>query len=153
MTLSDETGTLKRFRKTLPRFQQTFKTPLQNLDPFVSAILSASEARRATATIEHVVFEPKHLFALLESHSIPPQPLTWRTLTATVEGEVAPLLKAAFSDWVDFLFVPEPKSFTIYADHDEYTTVFAHSRSNLNRVTGPLTTEGFEAALQYARRF
>jgi hypothetical protein len=153
MTLTDDTGTLKRFRKVLPPFQQTFKTPLKSLEPFVSAILSEIEPRGATAAIEQVVFEPKHLLALLDAHSIPPQPLSRRQLTATAKGEVATLLQAALSDWVDFLFVPEPKSFTIYADHDEYTTVFAHSRSNLSRVTGPLTTQGFEAVLQYVRRF
>jgi hypothetical protein len=62
------------------------------------------------------------------------------------------LLLAVFSDWVDFIFVPEPKSFGIYADHDEFTTFFAHTRSNLNRVVKPLAEGGFKMIPDYERR-
>ncbi len=45
-----------------------------------------------------------------------------------------------------------PKTFVIYADHDEYTTFYANSRSNLNRVTESLLTQGFEEVSGYQRR-
>jgi hypothetical protein len=44
------------------------------------------------------------------------------------DKEIAPLLEAALGDWVDFLFVPVPKPFAIYADHDDYITLYANSR-------------------------
>jgi hypothetical protein len=32
----------------------------------------------------------------------------------------------------------------IYADHDEYTTFYASTKSNLNRIVAALSTDGFE---------
>src|SRR5215510_6234956 len=74
MRLSQLDGTLKRFRRTPWRFQQTFQTPLKNLKPFVATISSSLEhLSGACMTIDQVVFEPKHLISLLEGHSLPPQ--------------------------------------------------------------------------------
>ena len=73
-------------------------------------------------------------------------------MTAVGRQEIEELLHATLSDWVDFLFVPAPKTFVIYADHDEYTTFYANSRSNLNRVTESLLTQGFEEVSGYQRR-
>jgi hypothetical protein len=53
---------------------------------------------------------------------------------------------------VDFLFIPTPKPFVIFADHDEYTTFYANTRSNLNRVAEPLSTLRVEEVLGYQRR-
>jgi hypothetical protein len=65
---------------------------------------------------------------------------------------VEELLHTAFSDWFDFLFVPTPKPFVIYADHDEYTTFYANTRSNLNRVVQALSAKGFEEIAEYKRQ-
>jgi hypothetical protein len=62
------------------------------------------------------------------------------------------LLSAAFGDWVDFLFVPAPKPFVVYADHDEYATFFANTKSNLNKVADALTRNEFVAVESYTRR-
>jgi hypothetical protein len=43
------------------------------------------------------------------------------------------------------VFIPDPTPFSLYADHDEYTTFFAHSKSNLTRVVDALTQGGFAA--------
>jgi len=40
--------------------------------------------------------------------------------------ETAALLRAARADWVDFVFIPNPKPFVVYGDHDEFTTILAH---------------------------
>lgn len=61
------------------------------------------------------------------------------------------MLEAALGDWVDFVFVPVPKPFVIYADHDEYTTFYANTKSNLNRVAQALIAAGFEKVLDYER--
>jgi len=74
------------------------------------------------------------------------------SLTAAGRREIETLLHAIFSDWVDFIFVPEPRSFAIYADHDEYTTFFAHTRSNLNQVVTTLVDKGFKTVPGYDRR-
>ena len=55
-------------------------------------------------------------------------------------------------DWIDFVLIPTPKQFAIYADHDEYTTFFAHTRSNLNCVVRPLVEQGFKQ-VDYQRHF
>jgi hypothetical protein len=145
MILSSTSGALKRLRKVPWRFQQTFLTPLQNLRPFVVSIVSAPEPVQAgTVTLDSIVFEPRNLIAFLASCSLPPSLRIESSLEAAGHEETAALLYAALCDSVDFWFVPTPKPFVIYADHDEYTTFFANSKSNLNGVTLPLIRQGFE---------
>ena len=48
--------------------------------------------------------------------------------------------------------MPTPKPFVIYADHDEFTTFYANTRSNLNRVSDTLLTQGFEEVSGYQRQ-
>jgi hypothetical protein len=154
MTLSDAPEALKRFRKTTWKFQQTFKTPLKDLPSFVTTVLSGChELHGASITIDAVVFEPKHLIGLLSSHSLALRYGKGVRLTTNDAREVSPLLEAALGDWIDFVFSPQPKLFVIYADHDEYTTFYAHSRSNLNRVTDALKQRGFTSVEGYRRRF
>jgi hypothetical protein len=145
MTLSETSGSLKRLRKVPWRFQQTFQTPLRHLQPFVATIVSAREPlQRATLTIDSVVFEPENLNALLSSRSLPPSLRRESSVEVFGHDEVGLLLQAALGDSVDFWFVPTPKPFVLYADHDEYTTFFAASKSNLNGVVEPLRTAGFQ---------
>jgi hypothetical protein len=153
MTLSEATGALKKFRGTSWKFQQTFLTPMQKLPSYVAAIMSADEKMKSgRLTIEQAVFEPTHLIKVLASYSLPPRYGNGLSLTATGQQELEMLLLAAFNDWIDFIFVPEPKSFGIYADHDEYTTFFAHTRSNLNRVAKVLADGGFKMIPGYERQ-
>ncbi len=151
MTLSEAAGEVKRFRRRSWKFQQTFKTSLKDLRSFVTTILATSVLKQGSATVEQVVFKPKHLLDLLASRSIPAQHCQSVTLTTTDKSEIAPLLEAALGDWADFLFVPVPASFVIYADHDEYVTFFANSRSSLNRVVSALTAKGFKDVPNYIR--
>jgi hypothetical protein len=145
MILSATSGSLKRLRKVPWRFQQTFATPLRSLQPFVATILAAREQiLGGTVTIDAVVFEPRNLNTLLASRSLPPCLASESSIEAAGFPEVEALLEAALSDSVDFWFVPRPKPFVIYADHDEYTTFFANSKSNLNGVVEPLLKHGFE---------
>lgn len=154
MTLSQTTGALKRFRRTPWRFQQTFHTPLQSLPGFVSAILSVCpEPKSASLVIEEVVFEPPHLLQLLAKHRLPSEYKRDTTLVATGTEEVRELLENALSDWIDFAFVPAPKPFVIYADHDEYTTFLANTRSSLNKVAHSLLERGFKQVADYERTF
>ncbi len=145
MILSATSGSLKRLRKVPWRFRQTFLTPLRNLQPFVATIVSAREqVQVGTVTLDSIVFEPKNLNALLASRSLPASLQRESSIAAAGQEETAALLQAALGDSVDFWFIPMPKPFVIYADHDEYTTFFANTKSNLNGVTEPLLRQGFQ---------
>ena len=153
MEVFDTPGALKQFRRTAWKFQRTFKTPLKNLQPFVATIiLGAQSFRTACITVEQAVFEPKHWIEQMNRYSLPPSYHKGDSVVATGPQEIEDLLHAALSDWLDFLFVPAPRPFVIYADHDEYTTFYANTRSNLNRVAEPLLARGFEEVSGYQRR-
>jgi hypothetical protein len=152
MKVSDDPNALSQFRKTPWAFQQTFKTPLKRLEPFVATIASSSQPLRlASVTIEQVVFEPKGWIGLLTRYSLPVRYEKGVSVIAEGRLEIEELLRAALSDWVDFLFVPTPEPFVIYADHDEYTTFYAQDRSNLSQVTEALLAQGFEQIAGYER--
>src|SRR6266571_3142695 len=126
MTLSHTPGIIKHFRRTPWKFQQTFLTPLKNLAPFVSTILSSIDALRGgTLTIASVIFddpmELRCLSPLLTRYGTP-SPLfhpDW-SVQATDRPELQLILEAAFSDFINFLFVPDPSRFSLYADHAEF---------------------------------
>jgi hypothetical protein len=111
------------------------------LAPIVSA---GHSFQTACITIDQAVFEPKHWIDQLIRHSLPPRYQKGTSVTAMGQQEIEKLLYAALSDWVDFVFVAAPKTFVIHADHDEYTTFYANTCSNLSRVAEPLLTPGFE---------
>jgi hypothetical protein len=103
-------GVMKRFSRTPWRFQQTFETPLPDIDKFVSMILSAHEPiQKASVTIDQLVFDPRHLNALISADASPMRLAQDISIAARDRQEVEPLLRAVFSDWIDFLFVPVPK--------------------------------------------
>lgn len=154
MDLSEAPGTINKFGRTAWKFQQTFRTPLKNLEPLISSVITAvPRIQAACLTIDKVIFEPKHLIALMTRHQAPLRYVRDITITASGTNESEALLLAALSDWIDFLFVPRPKPFVIYADHDEYTTFYAQTRSNLNSVTCPLARQGVEEIPGYRRHF
>jgi len=151
MQVSDAAGAKKQLHTLSWSFQQTFKTPVRTLAPFAATIVSAGSLQAAFVTIEQVVFEPEHLISLLSEYSLSHSFRKGTTVTASGSNEVAKLLRAAFADSVDFLFVPRPKSFVIYADHDEYATFYANTKSNLNRVVAALSAKSFEQVADYTR--
>ena len=114
---------------------------------------AAGPLQAGCVTIDEVVFDPKHLLRLLAEYSLPPEYGREWSITAVGEREVGELLQSALSDWIDFFFVPMPKPFVMYADHDEYTTIYANTRSNLNRVIARLSEQGFERIQDYQRQF
>ena len=139
---------MKKFRRSSWRFQTTFHTPLDSLQPFVATILhSLGQVKSATLTIDAVIMEPKKLRAIAPGDELGHD----TSVSAETSDEAHRLLVAALSDWVDFLFVPDPKPFVLFADHDEYTTFFANTKSNLNKVASALDKEGFTLVAGYAR--
>jgi hypothetical protein len=74
------------------------------------------------------------------------------SVTAVGRQEIEAILGAAFSDWVDFVFVPTPTPFVICADHDEYTTFYAEASSNLDWIAEVLAAQGLERVAGYQRQ-
>ena len=144
MTTSHTSGAMKAFRRVAWPHRQTYATPLEDLDRFVAAMLSGIRGLTAGRVIvESIVFEPKHLQELMRRYDVPFEPAYDLTITGADPVETAVLLKAALADWVDFAFIPTPKPFVLYGDHDEFTTILAHRRSNLHRATTALDRATF----------
>lgn len=94
--------------------------------------------------IELIVFDPVTLIGFLKTHGV-----------VTTEGELhnvcisatsdqaADLLIATLSDWIDFWFVRQADEFRIFADHDEYTTIYSSNLETLADIASSLTDKGF----------
>ena len=151
MTLSNTPGSIKKFARISWKFQATFATPLKELDSFVSAILEDGGYEAGTVTIDEITFEAKNLNRFLAAKSLSTELRHDSSIKAEDQKEVRELLKNALSDWIDFLFVPIPKPFVIYADHDEFATFYANTKSNLNCVVSTLVNQGFKQIPDYQR--
>ena len=152
MRCFEDLGAVNRFRRKAWRFQETFATPLKELGPFVGEIVGAlREVKSATVTIEQVVFEPTNLIALVSGACGEGEIREGWSVEASGRAEVEALLRAALGDWVDFVFVPVPGAFAIYADHDEYMTVFSMRKAGLTGVVKRLTEKGCRRVDRYRR--
>jgi hypothetical protein len=154
MTTADGLEVLHQFHENPWEFQQTFETPLRDLPRFVARIVSAGgPLQGGSLIIDLVVFEPRNLIDMLVAYSIQPRYERGLCLTAAGQQEVEQLLRVVLSDWIDFLFLPAPQTFAIYADHDEFTTLYGHTRTDLERVAGPLPDGGFKVEPDFIRTF
>lgn len=152
MQIEQSPGAIKRLRKAAGQYQRTFRTPLNQLASFTGAILDPhTPLTAADVTIDAVVFPPRNLEALLAKHDLPHQQGRDWTITASGPQEIGELLQAALGDWLDFYFLPTPKRFMIYADHDEYTTVFSATKGSVSRIRASLLSRGFVEIADYKR--
>lgn len=152
MIVASTPGTLKRFRRTPWHFQQTVELPgRKDLDGFVSTVTDAhGDVHEGTVTLDQIVFGTERLTALCPAGS--PLPLARESsLTAQTDEEVKRLLVAAFMDGPDFIFVPSPKPFVFYADHDDWVTFYANTKSHLNHITEPLASHGYRIIQDWRR--
>jgi hypothetical protein len=152
MKIQATPGVLKRFRRPTGAYQQTFRTPLERLPVFVAALLAGGPLiTGAAVTLKAIVFAPQHLESLLAKHQLPLALGPDITITATGAEEVKTLLAAALADCVDFYFLPKPNRFLLYADHDEYTTVFAARRASVSRIASAMGVAGIADVPGYSR--
>ena len=149
--LSGRPEEILRFRAGPWQFQQTFETPLKDLDRFVSTFLAPFSLRKGLLCSFEVVFEPEHLLEFMANEGIVPENCYELNVCAQGQHGVKALLEAALHDWVDFIFVPTPDSFAICADHDEFTTFYTNSRPVLKSLCSELKQAGFEAVPGYER--
>lgn len=132
------------------KLKKTFQTPLKQVDSFVNAIVANGEPQSAHITIDQVVFEPKEWISVLSRYSLEPKYGSGVAVRCSGDCEVRELLAATFAGWIDFAYVPSPKLFVIYVDHDEYATFYANTESNLNSIARALEEIGVEA-VDYTR--
>jgi hypothetical protein len=153
MEFADVPSASKQIRSLGWRFQKTFLTPPpKQLDPYVDVIVSIGRPRTACITIDQAVFEPKEWISVLTRNSLEPRYKSGVAVTCSGEHEVRELLVATFGGWFDFVYVPSPKRFVIYADHDDYTTFYASTKSNLNSVVTEMLGLGVKE-IEYERYF
>lgn len=147
-------GIFKQISRKVWTFQRTFQTPLGNLEPFVSAILSRLEpTTRYTTVIDGYVFDPDHMRGLLSAYPLSIKVTHDWSIESIDHASTKKLLVAMFQDWIDFIFLPKPQPFCFYADHDEYTTFYAMTKSNLNQAVQPLLSYGFIEVKDFERVF
>jgi hypothetical protein len=150
MTVSTTPGTLKKFRRTPWRFQQTVERPeAGKLERFVSTIIiSHGGFETGTVTIDEVVFNTERMSVLCLAGST----LTHdSSISANSAEELQALLVAAFWDGVDFIYIPTPTPFVFYADHDDWITFYANTKSHLNRVIERLASDGYKIVQDWQR--
>jgi hypothetical protein len=144
-------GARKAARRAAGQYQRTFRTPLGRLQAFTTLILSSNvPIKSGYVLVDAVIAEPTHVGALLTSSNLAAT-CQGRTITANSIQECGALLLAALSDSIDFYFVPNPKRFVLYADHDEYTTVYAHSKGPLSQMATAIADAGFQEITDFAR--
>jgi hypothetical protein len=144
-------GALKKFRRSPWRFQQTVELPaLGDRDRFVSTIIAAVDGlASATLTIDEVVFNTERMTDLCRAA------VTLKhdtAITALSAAELSALLMAAFWDGPDFICIPTPKPFVFYADHDNWITFYANTKSNHNRIIEPMTSNGYKIVPDWRRK-
>jgi hypothetical protein len=158
MRIAEAPGAAQALRRKLARsrdyYQETFRTPARQARLFAATVLAAHPQLDAcSVTLDQVVFTPKNLEALLGRNDLP---LTCRpdtTITASGAKESEALLEAAWSDWLDFYFVPAPSTFQLFADHDEYTTFFGATKGHLAKVVTALSAAGLSLVRGYRREW
>ncbi len=150
MTVTTTPGALKKFRRTPWRFQQTVERPdAGDLERFVSTIISAhGSLEAATVTIDAVIFDTVRMSGLCPTGAAITHDVS---LVAQSAEEAQALLVAAFWDGPAFVCIPTPKPFVFYADHDDWITFYANSKSHLNHVIEPLTSHGYMLVQNWQR--
>jgi hypothetical protein len=136
-----------RLREAPFPFQQTYQTPLKDLQRFVRTLLAPFLITSADISLEQIIFEPRELIGYLEGSGMihNEEELNRSTLHAESPTEAESLLEQVLGEWIDFAFIPSPMKFAIYADHDEFTTVFAPTNQVLDSIRSNMTQHGFHA--------
>jgi hypothetical protein len=146
MKISLESSNGWRMREAPFSFQQTYHTPLDDLSRFVRSLLAPFEIMEAAVWVETIVFTPNDLIEYLKVFDIASDEelLNRSVIRAHNASEAATLLESVLGQWIDFAFIPSPKEFAIYADHDEFTTIFTASKELLNSLRSDLKLQGFK---------
>jgi len=133
----------QQFRCNPWPYQRTLVTPRKNMASFLSALLGAFPVDRGVASTDQVVFEPDSFLELLKARELAIENYWTFCAEASNIEDVTLLLDALLNDSIDFVFVPLPESFAIYADHDEFLTLYVPTSSGLDHLVTRLELVGF----------
>ena len=142
---------IQQFRANPWPYQTTLVTPRKNMTSFLSALLTTFPADRGVASTDQLVFEPDSFLELLKARNLAIENYWTFCAEASNSEDVAVLLDAMLDDWIDFVFVPSPASFAIYADHDEFLTLYVPGSSALDHLSDQLRLAGFGFEDWYVR--
>jgi hypothetical protein len=134
---------IHQFRANPWPHQKTLVTPRKDMASFLSALLAAFPVDHGVASTDQVVFEPDNFLELLKARELPIENYWTFCAEASNTEDVAALLDAMLNDWIDFVFLPSPTSFAIYADHDEYLTIYVPTSLGLDQLVTRLELFGF----------
>lgn len=143
---------LKKCLRTLPIHQKTFQTPLEELDRYVSTIVgSVPDLSYGELLIASYAFKPEKFNRTLSEFGFDETARAGLVIELESGSEIQDILKAAFTEWIDFVFTSKPKTIRLYADHDECSTFYGSSKSNLNKVVQRLQAAEFSEVTGYVR--
>jgi hypothetical protein len=149
--LSSIPEAIDRFRADPWSHQVTLGTPRKNMEGFLSTLLIACPVSAGLTSTDQVVFEPDNFLELVKTRGLTLENYWTFCAEASSTEDVAALLGAMLDDWIDFVFVPAPVDFAIYADHDEFLTLYAPSSSRLDHLITQLKVAGFAFVDHYVR--
>ena len=151
LAVTSSPGATKKLRNKAGSSQATFVVTRPGASAFAAALLSgAPPCDRAALVVEGT---SGALYHVGPSVAHPPLKALPRdtTISASDREGAATLLAAALSDYVDFWFVHKPGGFVVYADNDEYATVFAPRQGSVSRACQRLRAAGFREVVGYER--
>lgn len=158
ITLIKTLGELKRFRSIRWSHQATFQVQKKSIRRFVEiVVLNLGNQCISRITFDEVIFEPKKLDSLFAQNGIPinlmktTKYLNDWTAEACGASDINALLEAALSEAIDFVFQTTPSNFSLYADHDEYVTLFSKSSSGLKSIEQSLVGAKYDPVHGYHR--
>jgi hypothetical protein len=118
---------------------------------FLSALMTVFPIDGGAASTDEVVFEPYNFLKLLNARELSIENYWTFCAEASSSEDVAVLLDAMLNDWIDFVFLTSPESFAIYADHDEFLTLYVPTSSELSQLVTRLALVGFSFKDWYVR--
>lgn len=131
--------------------QRTLVTPRKNMQSFLSTLLTVFPVEQGAASTDQVVFEPHNVLDLMKRLEVGVEDYWSFNIEVSKAEDVSALLNAMLNDWIDFVFVSSPLTFAIYADHDEYLTIYVPTTKQLNHLAEQLELEGFNFVGDYVR--
>ena len=152
MNITDANSNYLKFRKSPLPFQCTFKSPLKDLERFVGVFDSVfTEISSGQAYISSIVFEPKKTNSMLSHHGLLERLKPGCTVEAISNQECSTLLETLLSDWVDFLYIPSPRKYVVFADHDEFCTFYCAKKGGVSKIAAALKDKGYGEVSEFKR--
>jgi hypothetical protein len=142
---------VRRFKTSPWPYEKTLVTPRKDLVAYLSALLELFPTVQGDVSTDEIVFEPDNLLKFLTARGISLDDYWSFCGSVSGAGDVQEMLAALLNDWIDFAFVPSSESFAIYADHDEFLTIYFSNEADLDRCFVHLRQRGFGFVEGYTR--